>query len=103
MQRSARQRLAELAEPAVEALATALTSGDLNAVIKTAIAVLDRCGYHPSQKVEVEPVSPADSYPILEWMPTERLETMRAWMTEAEEAMRRGDPEGHRLPGLTRQ
>ena len=48
------ERLNALVEPATEALSTALKSGDTGAIVRTAIAVLDRFGYGPRSKVEVE-------------------------------------------------
>ena len=59
VKRSARQRLMELAEPAVEALRMALESEDIRAIVRAAIAVLDRTGHHPRQRVEVEDATTA--------------------------------------------
>lgn len=56
---AARRRLDALAEPAVEALRRALASDDMPAIVRAAVAVLDRTGFHPSQRVEVEAPSPA--------------------------------------------
>lgn len=55
VQRSARERLAALADPAVAALAEvlkrALKVGDLNAATRAAVAVLDRTGHGTSSMV----------------------------------------------------
>jgi len=53
VRRSARQRLAELAEPAVEALRRALDADDIRAITRAAIAVLDRTGHGPGQHVSI--------------------------------------------------
>ncbi len=50
---SARQRLAELAEPAVEALRRALQGDDIRAITRAAVAVLDRTGHGPGQHVSI--------------------------------------------------
>ena len=52
-QRSARDRLNALVEPAIAGLSKALKSGDVNALIRASVAVLDRCGFHPSQAIEL--------------------------------------------------
>ena len=53
VQRSARERLAELIEPALEGLHKALKSNDLPTIVRASQIVLDRCGFHPSQAVEL--------------------------------------------------
>ena len=53
VQRTARQRLQELVEPAIQGLRAALESGDLGAIIKAARIVLDRTGYTPTSRVEI--------------------------------------------------
>jgi hypothetical protein len=56
VQRSARQRLAELAEPAVEALRLALESDETGAVVRAALGVLDRCGMRPQDRTVALPL-----------------------------------------------
>lgn len=53
VKKTARQRLDALVEPAIAGLGKALESGDVHAVIKASRIVLDRCGFHPSQEIEV--------------------------------------------------
>ena len=76
-QRSARQRLMELAEPAVEALRVALESDDIRAIIRAAQIVLDRTGYGPSQHVEVETLPPRESPEWMEHATTDELRKVR--------------------------
>lgn len=79
VQRSARERLAALVEPAIGALQKALKSGDTPAVIRAALGVLDRCGYGPKQSMELsgpdgEPIKMQDTGElarILDSLPTE--------------------------------
>jgi len=51
VQRSARDRLNALVEPAIEALQKALQKGDVGEITKAAQIVLDRCGFHPKTEV----------------------------------------------------
>lgn len=61
---AARRRLMLLIEPSIEALLRALGSGDpcntcgrsddMNVVVRAATAVLDRCGFGPNIKLDVE-------------------------------------------------
>jgi hypothetical protein len=53
VKKSAKERLAELIEPALEGLHTALKSGEIPSIVKAAQIVLDRTGYHPSQSLEL--------------------------------------------------
>ena len=53
VQRSARERLAELIEPALEGLLKALKSNDLPTIVRASQIVLDRCGFHPSRAIEL--------------------------------------------------
>jgi hypothetical protein len=50
---SARERLAELIEPALKGLHKALKSEDLSTIVRASQIVLDRCGFHPSQAIEL--------------------------------------------------
>jgi hypothetical protein len=50
--KSARERLAELIEPALEGLHKALKSKNLPTIVRASQIVLDRCGFHPSQAIE---------------------------------------------------
>jgi len=61
VKKSARERLAELVEPALKGLHKALKSNDLSTIVRASQIVLDRCGFHPSQ---VESGSLNDSTPI---------------------------------------
>lgn len=58
--RSAKERLAELVEPALEGLYTALKSGEIPSIVKAAQVVLDRTGFHPSQTVKMEIDNPRE-------------------------------------------
>lgn len=55
--RSARQRLNDLLDPALDALQTVLKDGidkgDTPSVIRAALGILDRCGFNPSQTIEI--------------------------------------------------
>lgn len=53
VQKSARERLAELVEPALKGLHKALKSNDLPTIVRASQIVLDRCGFHPTQCVEL--------------------------------------------------
>jgi hypothetical protein len=53
VKKSAKQRLADLIEPALAALRTALKSGDLPTIVRAAQIVLDRTGFHPQHSVEL--------------------------------------------------
>jgi len=53
VKRSARERLAELVEPALEGLHKALKSKDLPTIVRASQIVLDRCGFHPSRAIEL--------------------------------------------------
>jgi hypothetical protein len=50
---SARERLAELVEPALGGLHRALRSKDLAAIVRAATVVLDRAGYGPKSAMEL--------------------------------------------------
>ncbi len=98
--RSARERLNALVEPAIEALAKALKSGDVNAIIRASVVVLDRCGFHPRQAVELtgqdgQPIQTEDAG---QWIEFCTLEEKRAVLEIAERAMQRMEnarpPEG---------
>lgn len=53
VKKSAKERLAELIEPALEGLHTALKSGEIPSIVRAAQVVLDRTGFHPSQAIEL--------------------------------------------------
>jgi hypothetical protein len=53
VKKSARERLAELIEPALKGLHKALKSNDLPTIVRASQIVLDRCGFHPSQAIEI--------------------------------------------------
>lgn len=52
--RSARERLEALVEPAIEALALAIRSGNTRDIITAAKAVLDRSGFPRATRLEIE-------------------------------------------------
>ena len=93
VQRSARQRLQELAEPAIEALRVALDSGDARAVIRAAIAVLDRTGYGPTKAVVVEQAPRENKSAWMKWVTTEELRTIVKITDAATERMNAGEPQ----------
>lgn len=53
VKKSAKERLAELVEPALKGLHKALKSGEIPSIVKAAQIVLDRTGFHPSQAIEL--------------------------------------------------
>jgi len=53
VKRSAKERLAELIEPALEGLHRALKSGEIPSIVKAAQVVLDRTGFHPTKALEM--------------------------------------------------
>jgi len=53
VKKSARERLGELVEPALKGLHKALKSEDLSTIVRASQIVLDRCGFHPSQAIEL--------------------------------------------------
>ena len=53
VKKSAKERLAELVEPALNGLHKALKSGEIPSIVKAAQIVLDRTGFHPTQAVEL--------------------------------------------------
>ena len=89
--RSARQRLQELAEPAIEALRVALENGNAHCVIRAAIAVLDRTGYGPSSKLAVEEVTSRDSS-YVRWLDNTELETISMLTSKAKARQDAGEP-----------
>jgi hypothetical protein len=53
VKKSAKERLAELVEPALKGLHKALKSGEIPSIVKAAQIVLDRTGFHPTQAKEL--------------------------------------------------
>jgi hypothetical protein len=53
VKKSAKERLAELIEPALAGLHKALQSNDLTSIVKASQIVLDRTGFHPTKAVEL--------------------------------------------------
>lgn len=53
VKKSAKERLAELIEPALEGLHTALKSGEIPSIVRAAQVVLDRTRFQPSQAIEL--------------------------------------------------
>lgn len=69
VKKSAKERLAELVEPAVEGLHKALKSNELPTIVRASQIVLDRCGFHPSKSIELTgkdggPIETESSKPI---------------------------------------
>ena len=110
VQKTARERLLAMVDPALDALLRALrtappckTCGRTDAdrdpiVLRAAQMVLDRTGHHAGLTLQVETPKPS-SPEYFAWIPLERLEQMAAWHAEAKAAMERGEPEGD-LPVL---
>jgi hypothetical protein len=103
VRRSAEQRLRALADPAVDALTRALEShgpacdvcgradGDRDpSLIRSAIAVLDRCGMGPKATLSVERAEPAFAGWVL-YLPTEQLKQVGDWIEDAKARMARGE------------
>lgn len=53
VKKGAKERLAELIEPALAGLHKALQSNDLTSIVKASQIVLDRTGFHPTKAVEM--------------------------------------------------
>jgi hypothetical protein len=70
VKQSAKERLAELIEPALKGLHRALKSNDLPTIVRASQIVLDRCGFHPSQAIELygkddaPPIKTENVFPI---------------------------------------
>lgn len=99
VQRRARERLEELVEPAIAGLRRALQSDNLPAIVRASQLVLDRCGFGPTSKLEVEPQPvEREADPVFGWIPKDRLKQMAAWQrtmlewhAEAKAAMKAGE------------
>jgi hypothetical protein len=69
VKKSARERLEALIDPAIDALRDVLQrgldSGETPSAVRAALGILDRCGFHPSQCVELtgEFVGPVEVIP----------------------------------------
>jgi hypothetical protein len=72
----ARQRLDALVLPAIEALATAMRSGDLGAMLRAAQLVLDRSGFPASHKVEMSPEEVDATLAAILGIPVSQLPTI---------------------------
>jgi hypothetical protein len=93
---AARRRLAELLEPALVALRTALEAKDIHAAIKAAIAVLDRCGLGPRTTVALEEVTARPEPPAwMFWATSAELRQVRAIAETAEARRDAGEPPLH--------
>lgn len=57
VKKSARERLQALVDPAITTLNTVITTGvsegDMGNAVRASLGVLDRCGFHPTQGVEM--------------------------------------------------
>ena len=84
--RSAQERLEELGEPAINGLRIALDSGDVKAVIRASIAVLDRTGHHPPRNNEPGGVSPPPEAEALwlDWATVDDVKIVRDIIVAAE-------------------
>ena len=91
VQRTARERLAELVLPAITTLHDALASGDLAAALKAARMVLDRCGYPASSKLAVEEVTQPDSS-YMRWLETNEVRAIWDLISTAEARKAAGEP-----------
>jgi hypothetical protein len=101
VRKSARERLLAMVDPALDALLRFLRTGppcehcgrtDADRdplVLRAAQLVLDRTGFHPGIDLHVQPAPAFAQY--LPWIPQDRLDLMRAWLTEAKTAMESGD------------
>ena len=108
VQKTARERLLAMVDPALDALLRFLRTappcevcGRSDAdrdplVLRAAQLVLDRTGFHPSVDVQMKP--PERDRRHFAWIPTARLEQMMTWgqqmvewETEAKAAMEAGD------------
>src|SRR6185369_14903301 len=98
---AAKRRLLAMVDPVLSAFEEILESwqrttcpacgkptGDTAPVIRVGQLVLDRAGFHPSVDVTVRS-GESPFAELLHWLPTDRLELMQQWLTEAE-AKRRG-------------
>lgn len=91
----ARERLRELVHPAIEALADMINLGaqseDKSAVIRAALAVLDRCGYEAKSGLEVSGPhhGPADLRAQEFRMEDFSIETRRMMLRDMERAAER--------------
>jgi hypothetical protein len=103
VKKSAKERLAELIEPALDGLHTALKSGEIPSIVKAAQVVLDRTGFHPTKAVEM---SGKDGGPIeanVQPFPFDKLSTplKRALVAELEAIKQGGDFGGKDSPFMT--
>ena len=102
VKRSAKERLAELIEPALEGLHTALKSGEIPSIVRAAQVVLDRTGFHPSQAIEL---SGRDGGPIetQSTIPVEKLsmELREALLAELKAIQQGEDFGGKDSPFMT--
>lgn len=96
--KAARERLEQAAPLAADALVSGLKTGptcpvcgrsdNQSNVLRAAQLILDRVGLGPSATVTVEHSdTDEDTALLMQFIPTERLEKMSAWMEEATEAM----------------
>ena len=60
--RSARERLAAMVEPALDGLQRALDGDDIRAVLRAARLVLDRAGYGPASRLEIDRLTEAQGH-----------------------------------------
>ena len=121
VKQNARERLAALAEPAIDALKRALETEDINATIRAAQLILDRTGFGPTKAItgengeplkftlDVEPIHRIERVVVdwgtdtyLRWVPADRIAVMREWMAEAMTAEAEKRPPLHdEIPSLT--
>lgn len=101
--RSAKERLAELIEPALAGLHKALQSNDLGSIVKASQIVLDRTGFHPTKAVEM---FGKDGGPIeanVQPLPLDKLSLplKRALIAELKEIQQGADFRGKDSPFIT--
>lgn len=81
--KAARERLNDLVDPAISTLRTILRqgvkTGDYAAAVRASIAILDRCGFHPTKAVEL---FGKDGGPI-EVDTTIKVEMLPIWLKQA--------------------
>lgn len=99
VQKTARERLLAGLDPAIDYVVSMVTrrppckhcgrrdSDRDPVVLRAALSLLDRLGFHPSVSVQVAAQAPP---PYFAWLPQDRLDLMHRWIHEAKTAMERG-------------
>lgn len=107
VQQAARERLAALVDPSVDAFRRILASpdrcelcgrsADMAVVVRAATAVLDRTGYGPNSTVVVQ-ARPAPRW--VEYLTDDQLDQVGAWIEEAKARVVAGEPPPTAHPAL---